>query len=269
MNYAFMSFSCPEATLTEVFKLAKTFGYAGVEPRVESNHEHGIELGLSSTERIEVKQLSENEGIELCCLALGTSFANPESVQAHIDKTLHYLDLAVEVGCKRLRVFGGKLPEDVNREQGTALLVNSLQQLAPEAGARDLVLCLETHDDWCTPAQVAGVMQRVDHPAIAVNWDIMHPLRAGGASMQEAFETLRPWIKHVHIHDGLKTLETLTMVPMGTGELEPKAAMHLLKGAAYDGFLSGEWIKGTMSKAFFATHLSEEIAVLKRYEGEL
>ena len=269
MNYSFMSFSCPDKTLSEAFELARKFGYNGFEPRVESNHAHGIELNLSSSARAEVKTLSEDTGIELCCLALGLSFVDPATAQAHVDKTLHYLDLAADLGITRVRVFGGKLPEGISREQGTDLLVQSLQNLAPKASTQGVSICLETHDDWCNPAQVTNIMEGVNHPAAAVNWDIMHPVRAGGASMKEAFNTLRPWIKHVHVHDGLTTLETLTMLPMGTGELETKEAMRLLKNVSYDGYLSGEWIKGTMDEAFFASHLGEEIKVLKQYESEL
>lgn len=269
MNYSFMSFSCPDKPLQEVFELAKKLGYDGFEPRVESNHAHGVELDLAKATREELKALSEDAGIALCCLALGSSFANPATVQEQIDKTLRYLDLAADLGVTRVRVFGGKLPEGVSREQGADLLVQSLQALAPRASARGVSICLETHDDWCKPAHVAEVMKNVNHPAVAVNWDIMHPVRAGGSSMKEAFDTLRPWIKHVHVHDGLTTLETLTVLPMGTGDLDNKEAMRLLKESGYDGYLSGEWIKGTMSEAFFASHLGEELAVLKQYESEL
>ena len=269
MNYSFMSFSCPEASLREALELATKFGYGGFEPRVESNHAHKIELELSKAEREEVAALSQELGVEICCLALGSTFVDPDTAGAQVDKTQRYLDLAVDLGVTRLRVFGGKIPEGVSREQGTDLLVESLQKLAPEAGAKGVSICLETHDDWCNPDDVAEVMKGVNHPAVAVNWDIMHPVRAGGSSMQAAFDTLLPWIKHVHVHDGLTTLESLTMLPMGTGELDNKEAMSLLKGVGYDGYLSGEWIKGTMDEAFFASHLGEEIKVLKRYESEL
>lgn len=266
MNYAFMSFSCPKATLTDVIGLAKKHGYTGFEPRVENNHAHKIELGLTSSECQHIKTQMQDNQLELCCLALGSSFVDPATAQAQVDKTLRYLDLAEALGINRVRVFGGHIPEGLSREEGTDLLISSLLKLAPEAQAKGVSICLETHDDWCKPEQVAHVMKVVNLPAVAVNWDIMHPVRAGGSSMKAAFETLLPWVKHVHVHDGLTTLESLTMLPMGSGELDNSEAIKLLKDSQYDGFISGEWIEDTMDKAFFASHLGEELAVLKSYE---
>ena len=269
MNYAFMSFSCPDATLARAVGLAQQFGYTGFEPRVENQHAHGIELDMSAAARQAVKTQLEAGGVELCCLALGSSFVDPDTRPAQVDKTLRYLDLANDIGTARLRVFGGNLVDGMSRQQATDLLVQSFKQLAPEAETRGLTLCLETHDGWCNPDHVAAVMRAVDSPAVGVNWDIMHPVRAGGATIREAFGTLQPWIKHVHVHDGLTDLDTLTMLPVGTGELDNREAVQLLKETNYSGFLSGEWIKSTMSEAFFANHLGEEIAALKEYESDL
>ncbi|MEZ4615636.1 MAG: TIM barrel protein [Caldilineaceae bacterium] len=81
-----------------------------------------------------------------------------------------------------------------------------------------------------------AVMQQVDHPAIAVNWDIMHPIRAGGATMG-AYAALRPWIQHVHVHDGSTRLDTLEMLPVGTGDIDHRLAIELLYADHYTGYL--------------------------------
>ena len=39
MNYAFMSFSCPQATFAEMLALAAQYGYDGVEPRAAGGSE--------------------------------------------------------------------------------------------------------------------------------------------------------------------------------------------------------------------------------------
>ena len=269
MNYAFMSFSCPTATLQEIIKLAKLYGYTGFEPRVESNHRHKIELDLNAAGRRDVKQIMQDSGIELCCLAIGTNYVNPQTIQEELDKTRMYLELASDIGASRLRVFGGNLAEEMSREEARTNLATALSELAPEASARAISICLETHDGWCNPYHVAEVMKLVNQSSIAVNWDVMHPVRAGGASMTEAFEVLRPWIKHTHVHDAENTLKHLRKLPMGTGDFDNKLALKHLKDMNYDGYISGEWIQSTMDEAFFATHLADEIKVLKRYETEL
>lgn len=127
----------------------------------------------------------------------------------------------------------------------------------------------ETHDDWCDPADVAAVMRQADHPAVAVHWDVMHPVRTAGVSMASAYQTLRPWIAHVHVHDGVNRPDATTMLPIGQGDFDHHAALRLLHRDGYDGFISGEWTEGWMSPAFFTDHLAGESATLRAMEQTL
>ena len=104
-------------------------------------------------------------------------------------------------------------------------------------------------------------MKRVDHPAIAVNWDIMHPVHGAGVSMDHAFEALKPWIRHVHFHDGGTQEGKWGLVPIGEGDIDHRRAVQLLHSVGYDGFLSGEWIGWEP----YETHLPRELATMKRY----
>ena len=80
--------------------------------------------------------------------------------------------------------------------------------------------------------------------------------------MDEAFNTLRHWIRHVHFHDGVTTDGKLSMVPIGQGEIDHKRAIELLQGASYDGYLSGEWINWEPCEV----HLPRELAAIKGFE---
>ena len=125
-----------------------------------------------------------------------------------------------------------------------------------------MTVCLETHDDWTHPAHVAALMQRANHPNIAVNWDIMHPVRQSNVTMDEAYAALKPWIRHVHFHDGVTVDGQLKLAPIGQGDTDHRRAVQLLQDVGYDGFLSGEWIDWEP----YATHLPRELATMKDYE---
>lgn len=265
MKFAFMSFSCPELTLVEMLTLAKETGYDGIEPRAGSNHRHGIELTADSAARQQIREQVAASEIPLCCLATSCRYADPETVQEEIENTLRYIDLAADVGAPRLRVFGGKIGVGLNREEAIAQVAQALSAVAAHAQDRGVTICLETHDDWCDPTHVAAVMTQVNHPAIAVNWDIMHPVRAGGATMTSAFETLQPWIQHIHVHDGSIRLDKLEMLPIGTGDIDHLLAIELLHGAGYNGYLSGEWINWEP----YEVHLPRELAQLEIYLAEI
>ncbi|MBN2450671.1 MAG: sugar phosphate isomerase/epimerase [Lentisphaeria bacterium] len=263
MRYAFMSFSCPQLGLDEMLSLARSLGYDGIEPRTASRHAHGLELALDAAGRRAAAARAAEAGIDLCCIATSCVYANPETRKAMVDETLRYIDLAADVGAPCLRVFGGAIPAGVSREAAIEGVAGALAGVAGHADARGVRVCMETHDHWCDPADVAAVMTRVNHPAIRVNWDIMHPVRVAKATMAEAYRVLRPWIAHVHFHDGVTTEGKLRMVPIGQGDIDHRTAVRLLQGASWDGCLSGEWIGWEPHEV----HLPRELATMRSYEA--
>ncbi|MCK5804432.1 MAG: TIM barrel protein, partial [Lentisphaeria bacterium] len=118
------------------------------------------------------------------------------------------------------------------------------------------------HDHWCLPEHLATVMERVNHPYIRINWDIMHPVRVEKVSMTHAFEVLESWISHCHFHDGVTTDGKLNMVPVGEGEIDHKTAVELLQAKGFGDYMSGEWINWQP----WEEHLPREIAIMRSYE---
>ncbi len=259
MKYAFMSFSTPSLSLGEMLSIARKYGYGGIEPRLDSNHAHRIEVAASATDRAAFRRQAQDAGTAICCLATSLKFADPGTAVQTVSDALSRIDLAGDLGVPCIRVFGGRFPDDMTREQAVDQMAKSLTAVSDHAQQRGVTVCLETHDAWCHPSDVAAVLQRVNHPAIACNWDIMHPVRTAGVTMDFAFETLKPWIRHLHIHDG----DDSGMLPMGSGMVDHRRAVELLNTTDYSGFLSGEWINWEP----YDVHLPREIAVLRSYEG--
>ena len=260
MKYAFMTFSTPELTLAEVLATAREYGYDGIEPRLDAGHRHGIEVAAGTAERAAIRRQVAESGIALACLATSLTYADPAKTAAMLQATHERIDLAGDLGVPVIRVFGGGLPAGVKREAAIALLISSLRSVADHAARRGVTLAMETHDDWCDPQHVAAVMRGVNHPAVAVNWDIMHPVRTGVATIETSFAALRPWIRHLHLHDGLGG--DFAMVSIGTGIIDHRRAIELLLAMNYTGFLSGEWINWED----YRIHLPRELATLKKYE---
>jgi sugar phosphate isomerase/epimerase len=190
--------------------------------------------------------------------------ADPANSADQADQARRAIDLAADVAAPRIRVFGGKLPQGLARDRAVDLLAQTLRGLADHASWRGVTICMETHDDWCDPSHVAAVMRKVNHPAVAVNWDIMHPVRFAGWTMERAFEALRPWVRHVHFHDGSKDPADRRMRPVGRGDIDHRAAVRLLMAMPYLGYLSGEWINWQPPEE----HLPRELATMKSYEAQ-
>ncbi|AHF94420.1 hypothetical protein OPIT5_15025 [Opitutaceae bacterium TAV5] len=242
MRYSFMSFSCSRLPLAEALAHAARLGYDGFEPRPGWNHAHGVELTADAAERARIRRVVTESGVALSCLAPGLRFANPATVDKQLAEASAYIDLAADVGAPRLRVFGGEPGKDIDRDTAIANVSAALKSLAPQARARGVTLCLETHDAWTNPDHVAAVLECVDDPHVRVVWDIMHPLRASGWTIRDAWTRLRPWIEHVHIHDGTFEQSKLEFAPIGKGRYDIPAVFACLAEMRYDGYLSGEWI---------------------------
>lgn len=265
MKYSFMTFSCPDLTLVQALTLAKKLGYDAIEPRLADGQKHGIELEIDTTRRRELRKVVADSGIPLCCIATSCMYANPAESKKEVENTRRAIDLAGDLGAPRIRVFGGQIKGGLSREQAVDLVAESLRAVAQQAKERGVIVCMESHDDWCHPDHVAQVMKKVNHPNIAVNWDIMHPVRTAHVTMDYAFQTLRPWVKHVHFHDGKVDNNRLDLVPIGTGDIDHRLALKLLKTMPYRDYLSGEWIGWEP----YEVHLPRELATMKQYEKEL
>ena len=263
MKYSFMSFSCPELTLNEILSMAKEFGYDGIEPRISSNHRHGVEFDANQIQRKEIRQTAIDTGIAIGCVATSCRYADLKTNQDMVHDTMKAIDLTADIGSSRIRVFGGKIGDDLDRNAAVDLVAKSLLSIADHASERGVTICMETHDDWCNPTDVAAVMKKANHPAIAVNWDIMHPVRRSYATIEESFEVLKPWIQHLHIHDG--SAQT-SLLPIGEGDIDHKSAIERLSTISFDGYLSGEWIGWNDP---YRNYLPRELQTLKRYQDEL
>ena len=263
MQYAFMSFSCPKATLPEALDLVRDSGYGGFEPRVEEGHAHGIELDMPSAKRREARALAEEKQVALCCLATSVKLAGRRSLAENMDSARRAIELCVDIGIPRIRVFGGPIDEECTRREAIEQTARALDDLSDEIGDEDVCLCMETHDSWCEPEHVAAVMRLCRGRHVGVNWDLMHPLLAAHADLCETFGWLKPYIRHVHFHGG--TYEGgVRFLPIEGNVIDHRLVLAELTSVRYDGWLSGEWINWNPPG-----YLTEELAVMRRYEEEL
>jgi sugar phosphate isomerase/epimerase len=260
-----MSFSTPEQKLDQVLATAQRHGYDGVELRIDSNHAHGIELASTSAQRAAARLAAANSGIDVCCVATGARFADPDTAPGNVALAAAAIDLAADLGAGVIRVFGGAIPAGVSRERAADSVARSLTALATVAEARAVDVALETHDDWCDPRTVAGVLRQVNHPRIGANWDYQHSTRVAKSSVADAFAVLRPFVKHVHFHDGTMSADKLEFLPVGKGAYDHAGVLRLLHSMGYSGFLSGEWINWEPAEV----HLPRELAAMKAMEARI
>ncbi len=242
MKIGFMTFSCPEWTVSQIIEGAKEFNYDGVEIRVEAEHLHGIELNMSKDKRKEVKKVFSESGVEICCLATSIHIVY-NSKWRNMDELRRYIQLASDIGTKNVRIFGGSLPESMKIEEAIIYVSENLREIAGFAQENGVYVLVETHDgsNFSLGKNVGEVLRAVNHPYIGALWDVMHPL-FHGEKIEETDECIGEYTCHTHVHDSKgMDYKNLGMTFFGEGIIPVKEIMKLLKRRGFRGYLSCEY----------------------------
>ncbi len=266
LKYSFMTFACPEYSLDEVIRSATEHGYEGVEPRVESEHGHGIELGIPKSDCGDIAVRFGDADIELCCLATSICYnqAEPSRRRGMVELTKRYCGLAAELGCKRIRVFGGHSEDDADRETEIGRVRDGLAASVQVGLDTEVTICLETHDAFCKGADIARIVREVNSPAVRANWDVQHPVTAGE---EVAFTegVLMPITEHAHFHDTDRTDGKADCAPIGAGQASIRKLLSIFAKHQFSGYLSGEWFYNNGPEK----DLRDFITSLKSIEADL
>jgi sugar phosphate isomerase/epimerase len=103
------------------------------------------------------------------------------------------------------------------------------------------MLLLETGQE--TAEELREFMEKLNHPAIGVNFDPANMILYDKGNPIDAVRVLAPWIKHIHIKDATRTTQPGTWgaeVPWGDGQVGTEAFLNVLKEIGFEGVLAIE-----------------------------
>src|SRR5258708_6226899 len=150
MKLSLLTYSIARSwSLTKVIDAARAYGFAGIEFRAEDGHGHGVEIERTKTERREIRDQIEDAYLEVACIGTSSRFETPDLNQRQgiVDRTKHFVELARDLGCKRIRVFGNNFPRDVQRDECINYVGESLRALAEFSEPYGVDILLEMHGD--------------------------------------------------------------------------------------------------------------------------
>ncbi|WP_110112450.1 sugar phosphate isomerase/epimerase [Bacillus sp. CGMCC 1.16541] len=117
-----------------------------------------------------------------------------------VDAVQTLSSLAQRWGTNKIRTFAGqKGSRETGREERT-YLVNQLRLICEHLYERGQYVLVEIHPNTLTDTLSSTVqfLEEVDHPALRVNFDVLH-MWESGADPIEAAQVLRPFISHFHL----------------------------------------------------------------------
>jgi len=152
---------------------------------------------------------------------------------------LDAIDLTAELGEKYLTTHFGFL--DLEDRAAADKLLDRTNLLASKAAKKNVTLLMETGQE--TADELRQFLQELNHSALAVNFDPANMILYDKGDPIEALKTLAPWIKHIHIKDGIRTQAPGTWgleVPWGDGQVNADEFLNTLKQINYTGALAIE-----------------------------
>jgi sugar phosphate isomerase/epimerase len=245
MKIAFTTLACPDWTLDEVIEHGAAAGYDAVDFRGLDGQMGVFVLPEFTDDADATRGKLDQAGLEISCFSSGAKMYNPDPRQRgqSLSEVGEYAKLCRRFEVGFIRVFGGRVPEGVWREEAIDQGAEMLEQMARLACPT--VIAVETHDDWVDSSLLREVMLRVEAENVGVLWDLHHPYRLQGESPRQTYENLGRWVVYTHVKDGrqIGDRESRYVLPGQGGDVPLAEMVDLLKSGGYDGYLTLEWEK--------------------------
>ncbi len=250
MKLGFMSSVCPHQTLPSLIRIARHYGYVGLEFRTEWHHQHGLELDASPGKLRAARQQLADSGIAASCIATSVRF-NSEDPADHLPQreTLRrYIELATQVGAPMIRTFSDALPEDdAARDHVLRLAADSYASVNDWAKQHNVSVLVETHTNM-EGRWVERILDQASADHVHVLWHIGHHLQRG-ESVDEAYGHIRGHVRHLHF--------TARDEDPYVTDADNQRAFDLLAAEGFSGFFSVEIINPDDSDAVLIHHVNK------------
>jgi len=238
-------------TPQEAIATVASIGYAGIE--LMFDEPHLVPTGVDPATVAAVRQallahdLAVSNVNAFTMRMLGDtwhpSWIEPEAAprRQRIEHTMASLVLAGRFEARSISTEpGGPLPDGMTREAAMATFLAGIAEVLPVAEAAGVALLIEPEPGLLIETSDAFLdfIERIESPMVGLNFDVGH-FYCVGEDPVEAFEKLRPYVRHVHLEDIAATREHRHLAP-GEGAIDLPRFLRALADADYDGFVTVE-----------------------------
>ena len=247
MKLSFSTLGCPEWDFDRIIGFANQKGFQGVEFRgilkemelyncPEFNNKDHIQIS---------RRKMEDKNLSIVCL--GSSVVLHENVGPkrveEIDKAKKYIDLAVSLNAKAIRVFPDKFLSKTEKKISIQNMIETFNSITEHAKGTEVNILMETHGELLQSNDILTVIENVSGKNAGLVWDMANMWSKTREPVGEMYQRLKPFIKHTHIKDVILQDAVVKDVLIGKGESPVFEAVDLLRKDEYAGFFSFEWEK--------------------------
>jgi len=189
----------------EGLKKAKEAGAEGVQ--IWATQGEMDPANLNEEARKELKSYIDSLGLEISALCgdLGghgfqDAAANPEK----IEKSKRMLDLALDLGCPIVTTHIGIVPSD-KQDPVYQTMLEACDELSRYAHSMNGYFAIETGPE--TAVHLKSFLDSLSCKGVAVNFDPANMVMVTGDDPAEGVRTLKDYIVHTHVKDGIRLKE--------------------------------------------------------------
>lgn len=259
MKLSVFTVATPDLTPEELVLAAREAGLDGVEWRFKGvpveakgeapsfwrNNLCSIDPGLSETEMLRFKEITEAQGLEVVSV---TPYLN----SLNLEETERAFRAAHLLGAKTIRIgaagYDGSTPYPELYE-ATVRYLKKTERMAKQYGIKGIV---ETHHNTIAPS--AGLTHRLvshcDPEYIGVLFDPGNMVHEGYERFKMGLELLGPYLAHVHVKNALWVQDDpradgtagwrSEWAPLASGIIDFRKLLGDLKSVGYNGYLGIE-----------------------------
>ncbi|PWM47554.1 MAG: AMP-dependent synthetase [Clostridiales bacterium] len=244
MKLAFSTLGCPDFSWSDIYSVAKDFGYDGIEIRglgedIFAVNARPFTEGQIDTTVATLRRLN----LEIPCLSSGCCLKFADKKAENAAEISAYIDLAKKLHSPYIRILADKNPAPEGEVDDNQIF-ETLSDLAKTAEGTGVTLLVETNGVYADTKRLRALLERVNSPAVAALWDMQHPYRYMNESPAQTVENLGKYIKYTHIKDSVVNADNIIEYKLiGEGTLPIADIMSALKSIKYNGYISLEWVK--------------------------
>jgi len=200
----------------------------------------------------DVMALVKAHGLKVVSVNAGNNFVQPDNslFRRQVEGVKACVDVAVEIGCPVVRVFGGEFAEGKTEAQCIGAITEGLRQSAVYAEEGGVTLALENHGRITNNIDtLTGILKEVGSESLKVNLDTGNFYWFGYklSEVEAIFKKLAPITAHTHMKNGTTDRREerrkpgeIKLVPLPEGDIDLAKAVKLLKAKGYKGVISME-----------------------------
>jgi sugar phosphate isomerase/epimerase len=150
-----------------------------------------------------------------------------------VERTKRYIELAADVNCKRVRVFGNDMPKEglngdtpPDRRSVIRYVGDALRELGEFAEPHGVDVLLEMHGQFNYWGFAPEAVEHAGHPSVGIVYNSDNRDLVAG-SVASTYNRVKQYIRHVHMHAFTRGFPYIEL-------------FSLLQRDGYDGYLSSE-----------------------------